>query len=213
MKRFSTRSILASLTLATLVFATAGCTSSTDANTEANADSTQVVKVEPQDFPVNELPESYFGKNVVVSQEKGLKVTSANIMQSSANFPDWLDQIISRESIVQFAQGILKDMPDELEFVQTASTHYDGPDGWKVFTVNFSTRPNSASIVIYGGYSNEEKSFWAAQHSKGKLNMDLKNVTATDNGIELMGEWTHTEKAVPFRANLSKEAASITEAN
>lgn len=214
MKRFSPRTFLASLAMASILFAAVGCEAGTktDKTGEGDSDTTaQVVKVEPQDFPVNELPESYFGKTVTVAQEKGLKVTSANIMQGTGAFPEWLDQIISRESIVQFAQGILKDMPDELEFVQNSSATFDGPDNWKVFVVNFTTRPSSASIVIYGAYSSEEKSYWAAQNSKGKLTMDVKNVLPTEKGVEIMGEWTHGEKPVAFRANLTKETATITE--
>lgn len=216
MKRISSRTLLATLSMASmLVFTLAGCEAGTKTDNagEGDADtSAQIVKVEPQDFPVNELPESYFGKKVTIAQEKGLKVTSANIMQGAGGFPEWLDQIISRESIVQFAQGILKDMPDELEFVQTSSSSFDGPDSWKVFVVNFSTRPSNASIVVYGAYASEEKSYWAAQNSKSSMNMDVKNVLPTENGVEIMGEWTQGDKGVPFRANLTKETATMTEA-
>lgn len=215
MKRYTSRIFLSSLSLAlAFVLSTSGCNSgaSTAESSTNDGDSTQIVKVEPQDFPVNELPESYFGKQVSVTEEAGLKVTAANLMQSTGNLPDWLDQIISRESIVQFAQGILKDMPEELEFVQTASSIFDGPDGWKVFVVNFSTRPSSAAIIIYGAYLNEEKSYWAAQHSKGKLHMDLKHLEAGDGKVAMMGEWTHGEKAKPFKVTLTKESASMAQA-
>ncbi|MFM2375607.1 MAG: hypothetical protein RLZZ165_704 [Bacteroidota bacterium] len=190
----------------TLILAT-GCGGGTEGGDKAkdSIDTPQVVKIEPQNFPVNDLPDSIFGKQVVVKVEKGLKLGSANLVAGKGALPDWLDQITSRESIVRFADGILKSMPDEVEFFQTGNALYDGPDGWKVFSLNYGTRPSEASMIVYGAYLDEQRSYWASQSDTSKLAMTLKAVKAADNGVELWGEWTQGEKPVPFHAILTKE--------
>lgn len=211
MKLTSVRIGFATLLLAGILVAFSGCGGGTQGGDKSHdsIDTPQIVKVEPQNFPVNDLPDTIFGKELTQTTEKGLKLGAENLTAGTATLPDWLDQILSRESIVQFANGILSKMPDEVEFVQTASVHYDGPDNWKAFVVSFGTRPSDASIVVFGAYLDEERSYWASQSDKGKLSMTLKTVKAADKGVELWGEWTQTTKPTPFHAILTKEKSTI----
>ncbi len=211
MKFMQARILLSTFALAsTLIWAT-GCKGGTQDGDKSkdSLDTTQVVHVEPQDFPVNELEDALFGKAVTISEEKGLKVAATKLIPVNTPLPEWLDQIISRESIVLFAQGILKEMPEEVEFVQTSSKLMDAGNGLSVFLVNFSTRPSNASMIVYGGYMDESKSYWASQTSKEKLEMNIQGATATADGVELVGEWTKTPKALPFKATLTKSASTL----
>ncbi len=211
MKFTQARILFSSFALTGMLIFAAGCTGGTQGGDKDkdSIDTTQVVKVEPQDFPVNELSDSLFGKALTVTEEKGLKIVPTKLIPVTTAMPEWLDQIVSRESIVLFAQGILKDMPDEVEFVQTSSNLYDAGNGLSVFAVNFGTRPSNASMVIYGGYLDEAKSYWASQSSKEKLEMSLKGATAMADGVELVGEWVKTPKAVPFKATLTKTSGAL----
>jgi hypothetical protein len=211
MKFTQVRVLLFTFSLAGMLVLTGGCKggSQDGDRTKDSIDTPQVVKVEPQDFPVNDLPDSIFGKVATKAMERSLKIGQANLTPAAGVLPDWLDQILSRESIVLFAKGILTALPDEVEFVQTGNALYDGPDGWKAFTVNFTTRPTDASMVVYGAYLNEEKSYWASQSDKGKLAMTLKVIKPTDKGVELWGEWTQGAKPVPFHATLTKETTTL----
>jgi predicted small secreted protein len=204
------RTMMATFLLAGLCIWMAGCNSGTQEGDKGkdSIDTPQVVKVEPQDFPVNNLPDSLFGKWPAHSNER-VKLGEANLTAQTGVLPDWLDQILSRESIVLFANGILRTLPDEVEFVQTESTQYTGPDGWKAFVVNFTTRPSNAAMVVYGAYLDEQKSYWASHSDKGKLAMTLKTVKANDNGVELWGEWTQDTPATPFHATLTKNKTTI----
>lgn len=209
MKSTPIRSLFAALVLS-LILTLIGCGGGTQDGdkTHDTIDTPQVVKVEPQNFPVNDLPDSLFGKLATV--KKGtVKAPAANLTANQTPLPDWLDQIVSRESIVLFAKGILNSMPDEVEFVQSSSTHYDGPDGWKAFCVAFSTRPSEASMVVYGAYQDEQRSYWASTTDKGKMSMALKAAAAKDNGVELWGESTLGDKATPFHAVLAKSSTTV----
>jgi hypothetical protein len=219
MKHYSVHTLFVAALFSGFVLLLGGCggnSTPTEGTDSTKTDSTTVVKVEPQEFPVNKLPDNYFGKKPTASVDKSIKITSGNLSQSSTPLPEWLDQILSRESIVVFAQGVLVELPDDVEFVQTQSIHYDATDGWKAFCVNFDCRPSNgpanAAIVIYGAFQSEEKCYWASAYAKGKLTMDLKSVKPTDNGVEVMGEWTHQPKPIAFRANLTKEATAIAQA-
>jgi hypothetical protein len=210
-KRFGgLRVLLATVLLAGVCIWITGCGGGTQDGDKSkdSIDTPQVVKVEPQDFPVNNLPDSLFGKVPAISNEK-VKLGEANLTAETGVLPDWLDQILSRESIVLFAKGILATMPDEVEFVQTESKLYAGPGGWKAFSVNFTTRPSNASMVVFGAYMDESQSYWASKSDKGKLAMTLKTVKAMDGGVELWGEWTHNTPAVPFHAKLTKTTTTL----
>ena len=209
MKSTPIRSLLASLAL-TLALTLAGCGGGTQDGdkTHDSIDTPQVVKVEPQNFPVNDLPDSLFGK-VATVKKATVKAPAANLTANQSPLPDWLDQIVSRESIVLFAKGILNSMPDEVEFIQSGSTHYDGPDGWKAFAVAFSTRPSEASMVVYGAYQDEQRSYWASTTDKGKMTMALKAAAPKDGGVELWGESTLGDKAAPFHAVLAKASTTV----
>ena len=211
MKFTQARILFSAFALTGMLVLAAGCTGGAQDGdkTKDSIDTPQVVHVEPQDFPVNELPDSLFGKALTTTEEKGLKVAQTKLIPSSNPMPEWLDQIVSRESIVLFAQGILKDMPDEVEFVQTSSSLMDAGNGLSVFLVNFSTRPSNASMLVYGGYKDEANSYWASQSAKEKLDMKLLGATALDNGVELVGEWAKTPKAVPFKATLTKTSSAL----
>ncbi len=211
MKLTQVRVLLTTFALAGMLIWTSGCSGGTQDGdkTKDSIDTPQVVKVEPQNFPVNNLPDSIFGKKVDQKVAKDIKLGASNLTAATGTLPDWLDQILSRESIVLFANGILATMPDEVEFVQSGSTLYDGPEGWKAFVVNFNTRPSNAGMIVYGAYLNEEQSYWASQSDKGKLAMTLKTVKGMDKGAELGGEWTQGAKPVPFSAVLTKSATTI----
>ncbi|HEX2899064.1 MAG TPA: hypothetical protein VHS96_05015, partial [Bacteroidia bacterium] len=158
MKLTQVRLLLTTFALTGMLVWATGCGGGTQEGdkTKDSIDTPQVVRVEPQNFPVNNLPDSIFGKAVTQGVEKGLKIGASNLVKTEGAFPDWLDQIISRESIVLFSSGILTTLPDEVEFVQTASSQYDGPEGWKAFAVNYSTKPSGASMVVYGAYHDEQ---------------------------------------------------------
>lgn len=211
MKLTQVRVLLTTFVLAGMLIVATGCGGGTQDGdkTKDSIDTPQVVKVEPQNFPVNNLPDSIFGKKVTQTVEKGLKAGASNLTTATGTLPDWLDQIVSRESIVLFTNSILATMPDEVEFVQSGSTLYDGPDGWKAFVVNYETRPSNAGMIVYGAYLNEDQSYWASQSDKGKLDMTLKTVKAVDKGAELWGEWTQGAKPVPFHAILTKSSSTI----
>jgi hypothetical protein len=211
MKLMQARVLLFTVTLLGMLLLTAGCNNGSQDGDKSKdtIDTTQVVTVTPQDFPVNELADSLFGKPLTVTEEKGLKSTGVALIPVNQAMPEWLDQILSRESIVLFANGILKEMPEEVEFVQTNSVIYDAGEGLKAFVVNFSTRPSNASMIVYGGYMDEARSYWASQSSKEKLEMSVKGAKATADGVELVGEWVKTPKAVPFKAALSKNKSSL----
>lgn len=211
MKVDSFRVLFSSLCLTVLLAVGTGCGGGKQDGDKGrdSIDTPQVVKVEPQNFPVNNLPDSLFGKKPVLAVEKGLKLGTANLTVATGTLPDWLDQILSRESIVLFAQGVLATMPDEVEFVQTGSSLYDGPEGWKAFVVNYSTRPSEAGMVVYGAYLSEDQSYWASQTDKAKLAMTLKTVKAADQGVELWGEWTQGPNPQPFHATLTKTATTV----
>jgi hypothetical protein len=210
MKFTQARIFFASLALLGILVVVTGCNGGAQDGdkTKDSVDTPQVVRVEPQNFPVNELPDSLFGKAITTTEEKGLKTTTTQLTAVAGTMPEWLDQIISRESIVRFGNPILQEMPDEVEFVQTGSTLYDAGDNLFAFVVTFSTRPSNVSMVVYGGYMDEERSYWASQSSKDKLEMSLKGAKATTDGVELHGEWTGA-KTVPFKANLTKAKTTL----
>jgi hypothetical protein len=123
--------------------------------------------------------------------------------------PEWLDQIISRESIVHFAQGILEAMPDEVEFAQSGSSLLDGPDGWHAFVVRFSTRPSNASILIYGAYKSEEESYWAGTFAKSALDFEPYGLKAVEGGVEMAGMYKEGDKSHHYKATLKKDATVV----
>lgn len=208
MKKYSLRLPLATLALsAGLVFSGTGCNSGGNAGDGHDSiDTPQVVKVEPQNFPVNELPENYFGKQISKEEAKGLKLPEKSLKPSTAAMPEWLDQIISRESIVHFAQGILETMPDEVEFAQNGSTLYDGPEGWHAFTVRFGTRPSNAAILIFGAYKSEEESYWAGTFAKESLDFEPYAAKAVEGGVELTGLYKQGEQQHNYQVLLKKDA-------
>jgi hypothetical protein len=211
MKFMQARILLGTFSLTGMLILAAGCNgASQDGDkTKDSIDTPQVVKVEPQDFPVNDLPDSLFGKALTTTEEKGLKVTPSKLIPVTSPLPEWLDQILSRESIVLFSTGILKDMPDEVEFVQTASSINDAGGNLNTFVVQYSTRPSNANMVVYGGYTDESHAYWASQASKDKLDMRIQAAKAIDGGVELLGEWAKSPTAVPFKATLTKTATTM----
>jgi hypothetical protein len=211
MKFTQARILLLTFSLGGMLILAAGCNggSQDGDKTHDSIDTPQVVKVTPQDFPVNELPDSLFGKATATSEQAGLKVTPAKLIPVTAPLPEWLDQILSRESIVLFSGSIMKDMPDEVEFVQTASAINDAGSNLTTFAVQYSTRPSNASMLVYGAYTDEQHAYWASQSSKDPLDMRIQSAKVIDNGVELMGEWAKKPKAVPFKATLTKTATTL----
>lgn len=208
MKKYTIQAPLLAIALAVgLLFTGSGCNNGGNSSDGHDSiDTPQVVKVEPQNFPVNELPENYFGKKIAREEMKGFSLPAASLQPSAATMPEWLDQIISRESIVHFAQGILNAMPDEVEFTQSGSSLYDGADGWHAFVVRFATRPSNASILIYGGFKSEEESYWAGTFSKDALDFEPVDLKAVDGGVEMAGIYKEGGKNHHYKAVVKKDA-------
>jgi|GEM_PF-5345861 len=183
-----------------------GCGDSTpeQAPEQAPEPPTEVIKVEPQDFPSNEIPDSYFGKDVALS--RSLQPGEANLKLSSNPVPAWLDAIISRESIVMFASEVMVTMPDEVEFVQATQKHYEGSDGIFAFKTLFTTRPSNANIFIYGAYTAEDNVYWTSEVRPEATSLAMDHASATDNGMLVSGKFG--EKA--FVVSLEKEAVTMT---
>lgn len=201
------RNFLFASILTTAAFSLTACGGDSGSDGGDGSDTTQVVKVEPQDFPVNKLPESQFNKTIEKSVDEGLEPATGALATSPGKFPDWLEAIISRESIVIFASKVLEAMPEEVEFVQAGQTHLDGGTGWKAFTVTFNTRPSNATILVYGAYENEENSYWASDYSAGAAGMRINGLEAMDGGVKMMGSayFGGEENAANFSAELTKE--------
>ena len=96
MKSTPIRSLFLALTL-TLTLTLVGCGGGTQDGdkTHDTIDTPQVVKVEPQNFPVNDLPDSLFGK-VATVKKATIKAPAAILTANQSPLPDWLDQIVSR---------------------------------------------------------------------------------------------------------------------
>lgn len=172
---------------------------------ETSNDSTEVIKVEPQNFPVNELPDSYFGKEVTEADLNAGDATENNLSLLQEGYPEWLDAIISRESIVIFASKILSEMPEEVEFVQTTQKHYMASDDWKGFKVLFTTRPSNVNIFIMGAYQTEDNPVWMSVIEKEAISVGLESIAPDGEGVMLKGKMG--EK--PFAASLKKESVSL----
>ncbi|MEM7037580.1 MAG: hypothetical protein AAF570_11425, partial [Bacteroidota bacterium] len=179
----------------------------------AKAKAPEVVKVEPQDFPVNELPETQFGKSTTEAEDGSVaKPVANNFSRFPNDVPAWLEAIISRESIVIFASRVLSEMPDEVEFIQAGQSHYSTADeSWKAFVTTFTTRPSNAYITIYGAYADEDKSYWASHFSKdGPLNIEIMDAAPTEGGVILKGIRNVGNNAQEaYEAELKKASTSI----
>ncbi len=77
MKFMQARILLSTFVLLAMLLVTASCNSGTQDGDKSkdSIDTPQVVTVTPQDFPVNELADSLFGKPMTVSEDKALKIT------------------------------------------------------------------------------------------------------------------------------------------
>jgi hypothetical protein len=182
----------------------------------SGADSLQtdtVVKVEmnPDAFPVNQLPDNQFGKVATESKDPSLKAGTA-LQTQATQLPAWLDAIVSRESIVAFGK-LIATAPDETEFVQRAALEVPGKDGWKGFHVLFDTRPAGGTILVFGGYKDEQNVFWHSSQRLGMLNYLPSSVAPTADGLRIEGVMTNASgKDTPFRADLSKTALRLSTA-
>lgn len=180
------------------------------------ADSLQsdtVVRVEmnPDAFPVNQLPDNQFGKAAAASVDASLKVGPALAVQAT-KLPAWLDAIVSRESIVAFGK-LIAAAPDETEFVQKAALEVSGSDGWKGFHVLFDTRPTGGTILVFGGYKDEQNVFWHSSQRLGVLNYMPSSVAPAVDGLRIEGVMTNAAGTdTPFRAELGKTALRLTTA-
>lgn len=175
---------------------------------EADTNKTEVIKVEPQNFPVNELPDSYFGKTVSsIKGSPGDSETVNNLSEIGEGYPEWLDAIVSRESIVVFASQILAQMPDEVEFVQTTQKHYQASDAWRGFKVLFTTRPSNVNIFILGAYQSEDEVYWMSLIEKEPKSFGLEFIGPKGKGIVVKGKIGND----PFEANIEKETVAVVE--
>lgn len=195
-----------SLLLLLLLFSACGGGESSGTEGDASTDGGELIKVEPQDFPVNNLPDAWFGKAATTEVVETLEAVEANIGKSEAQYPEWLDAIVSRESIVSFASQVLSQMPEELEFVQSSQQHYSAPDGWSAFKVMFNTRPSNGTIFVYGAYRDEEHSFWTSEFSKEPVSLQVMAVVPGEGGVAIHG----LRDDQPFKVDLDKEKVKVT---
>ncbi len=219
-------SLLAGLLFAALLFFVgcdqpAGGGSNVDADSTGggDTDTTAVIKVEPQNFPVNELPDAYFGKEVIKEKLNSPAGAGNNLTMIGEPFPTWLDAIISRESIVMFANKILAEMPEELEFVQTSQQHYQAPQAWRGFKVLFTTRPSNVNIFIMGAYKDEENVYWMSLVERDAISVGIENIMPiiSDNSAD-MSQGNDMQSGVmligkmgdaPFTAFLERETSKL----
>ncbi|HHG84161.1 MAG TPA: hypothetical protein ENJ82_05365 [Bacteroidetes bacterium] len=179
---------------------------------DSNSPDPEVVKVEPQDFPVNKIPESQFGKAANWEEVMAINLPdAANLVASDTKFPDWLDAIISRESIVLFANKVLSSMSEEVEFVQSGQQHLTGPDGWNAFYVHFNTRPSNGQMVIFGGYKSETEVYWGSDFGANAISMAWTRIAPSEMGVELMGTGYYggQDKTATFEVDLGEEAIKL----
>ncbi len=167
---------------------------------------TEVIKVEPQNFPVNDLPDSYFGKtNTEVKKKPSPSLLINNLSEIGEGYPEWLDAIVSRESIVIFASQILAQMPDEVEFVQTTQKHYQADDAWRGFKVLFTTRPSNVNIFILGAYQSEDEVYWMSMVEKEAVSLGLEYIVPAEEGVTIKGKLGDN----PFATTIQKETVTL----
>ncbi len=178
-----------------------------DDSGEANPDTVGMIKVTPQSFPVNALPDTYFGK--AVSESEGnpddFSLMANDLTEIGEGYPQWLDAIVSRESIVVFATQILAQMPDEIEFVQTIQKHYQGADAWRGFNIQFTTKPSNVNILILGAYQNEDKSYWMSMVEKEAISLRLEHIAPEEESVVVKGSINDT----PFVTTIQKERVKL----
>lgn len=171
---------------------------------EAAAGTEEVIKVVPQDFPVNKLPDNWFGKPVEELSIKQIKPGGEPLSESAGDFPDWLDQVISRESIVAFNQVVLAKAPEDQQFSQVFERNYTGAGGWSAYLVGFETSPSKHLIAIMGAYQSEDDSYWMSYAFPERVDLSLETIAALDEGVKLWGK----DGAAAFQVELKKESAT-----
>lgn len=158
--------------------------------TETN-DSTLVSEpIGETNLAVNEMADNLFNKAVTEEQVASITLPEANLSPDASPLPEMVDATLSRESIVVFSQKIMTEMPDEVEFVQERAEHFTGPDGWKAFRVQYSTRPGRIGMVIYGGYKSEKEAIWASEVSSGLKIASLSSIAPVEGGITVYGKYS-----------------------
>ena len=133
-------------------------------------------ETDPDVYAANEMADDLFGKKVNQTENPDLELPETNVSTMSGEMPGWLEAIISRESIVLFANGILSVSPDEAEFAQQEQVQYETEGGMKGFHVRFTTRPNNYTMAIYGIYTNQDDLKWATFSGAGDQNFILKHI-------------------------------------
>lgn len=162
------------------------CGSSEGETNESGADTLVSIdkETDPDVFAANEMSDDLFGKVINQSENPDLELPATNVSTMSGEMPGWLEAIISRESIVLFATGILSISADEAEFAQQEQVQYSTEGGLNGFHVRFTTRPNNYTMVIYGVYSNQNDLNWATYSGAGDQTLILKHL---GSGPEIYG--------------------------
>lgn len=159
----------------------------------AGSDSTAVdtvvtLELDPQSFPVNEIPDNQFGKELKPLQP-GTLVAGKSLAEVKEPMPAWLDAIISRESIVAFGK-VMAQNPDELEFLQKEAHLLDAGGGLKAFWTSFSTRPSDGTIIVWGAYTSEKEVYWASMNRKGQVDFLISSAQMQQGGVRIDGAMT-----------------------
>lgn len=197
----------------TLVLST-GCGSSST-TPSGNPDSLAVdtiVKVEmnADAFPVNQIPDDHFGKTLEQTSQPNLKVEAQPLPTLPEKAPDWLEAIVSRESIVAFGK-LMATAPEEIEFVQEQSIIYEAQDHWQAFAVHFKTRPSNMGILVFGAYIDEQHTYWHSISRKGPITFTPTKVTPAETSVTLQGRMTtDTGSEAPFSIELHKDSGKLT---
>lgn len=165
----------------------------------------QTIEAKPENYEVNQIPDAYFGKKIQKASLEADELVSENLTVINGDFPKWLESILSRESIVCFANEILAESPEELEFVQSSSKHYQGPGSWKAFKVMFNTRPSNRALYVYGAYASESESYWVSGSHTEAVSLLLNSLSVGNEEISLGG----TLGSEPFKARIGKTSATI----
>ncbi len=166
-----------------------------------------VITIEPQSFPINELPDEFFGKKVEEDGEWTKSMEQSIFSATEAPVPGYIDEIIFREAVVVFNQQVSTLSPTEEAFKQTTQFHYNSPDEVNGFVTQFETAPSGYQIIVLGAYSSEEENVWMSLVKEAATDVVLMARGPSEEGkdLVLMG----TMNGQSFQAALSKATSKL----
>lgn len=163
-----------------------------------------VIKVEPQNFPINDVPDEYFGKKVELLSEYPAASDVLPMSASEGKILPFVDEVVFRESVVAFNQKVAETSPDEQSFSQKSQNLYNSAEGIDGFVTVFETEPSKLSIIVMGVYEDEDNVLWMSTVTEGGQ-VDLTGHKEAEGGHEIYGNMNGQS----FMAFLSKETSRM----